>query len=263
VLHAVSPIPVPALMGATRDVAAILAPRADELRADLVSAVQQNGIDLSTADLVVDHGEPVPCILRHAAMSQNTMIVMGTHGRSGFDRFALGSVTEKVLRKATCPVLTVPPTSVAKSSLPFKRLLCPVDFSAPSLTAFEHALAIARESDAHLTLLHVLDWASLSETDALAEVAPGAYAFRRYLDEQAQRQLERLKPEGGTEYCELALVVRYGRAHEGIIDTAAAERSDLIVMGVHGRNAFGLALFGSTTNQVVRHAVCPVLTLRH
>lgn len=264
-LHAVRPVLVPALMGAPRDVvgdAAWTPGRNDELRVELATSAQTIGIDSAAIDVVVDNDDPVPSILRHAGSSSNAVIVMGTHGRSGFDRFALGSVTEKVLRRATCPVLTVPPTSVAQCSLPFKRLLCPVDFSAPSLTAFEFALSLAKESSAHLTLLHVLDWASLTETDALADVAPGAYAFRRYLEEQAQRQLERLKPAEGTEYCELASTVRYGRAHESIIDIAAEERSDLIVMGVHGRNAFGIALFGSTTNQVVRHAVCPVLTLR-
>jgi nucleotide-binding universal stress UspA family protein len=142
-----------------------------------------------------------------------------------------------------------------------KRLVCAVDFSAPSLTALDYAVSIAREGDAHLTLVHVLDWPP-GDTKALVEIAPGAFLFRRSLEEEAKNRLRVLKRNAGTDYCDIAYAVAYGRPHERIVEIASAERADLIVIGVHGRNALGLALFGSTTNQVIRHAACPVLTLR-
>ena len=88
------------------------------------------------------------------------LLVLGTHGRSGFQRLFLGSVTEKVIRKACCPTLVVPPRApdVAPTApVQFRRILCPVDFSESSLRAFAHAVNMAEEADAHLTLLHVIE----------------------------------------------------------------------------------------------------------
>jgi nucleotide-binding universal stress UspA family protein len=87
------------------------------------------------------------------------LLVMGTHGRSGFEQLLLGSVTEKVLRKASCPVLTVPrrhPDAVPETPVLFKEILCPVDFSDCSMRALNHAMSLAQEADAHLTVLHVM-----------------------------------------------------------------------------------------------------------
>ena len=76
-------------------------------------------------------------ILDRAASLPADLIVMGTHGAGGFQHLVLGSVTEKVLRQAACPVLTVPPRAQATSRLPFSRLLCAVDFSDVSLAALD------------------------------------------------------------------------------------------------------------------------------
>jgi nucleotide-binding universal stress UspA family protein len=92
-----------------------------------------------------------------AVGSHIRLIVMGTHGTSGFQHLVLGSVTERVLRKAACPVLTVPPRAHATSRIPFSRLLCAIDFSESSLVALQFALSLAEESDARLTMLHVLE----------------------------------------------------------------------------------------------------------
>lgn len=83
---------------------------------------------------------------------------MGTHGRGGFERLFLGSVTEKVLRTARCPVLTVPPPAEGAPSGPvlYKTILCPLDFSDSSMRALEYALSLAKESHARVILLHVL-----------------------------------------------------------------------------------------------------------
>jgi hypothetical protein len=80
-------------------------------------------------DVLVETGPPANQILERARSLPADLIVMGTHGEGGFRHLVLGSVAEKVLRQATCPLLTVPPHARATSKLPFKRLLCPVDFS--------------------------------------------------------------------------------------------------------------------------------------
>src|SRR5262245_24438737 len=118
----------------------------DDVTAFAVPA-REAGVD---SDVVVEMGQPVPRILALAAALPADLIVMGTHGASGFEHFVLGSVTEKVVRKAVCPVLTVPPRAQGRSALPFKRILCAVDFSESSLAALTMALGFAQEADAHL-----------------------------------------------------------------------------------------------------------------
>jgi nucleotide-binding universal stress UspA family protein len=189
---------------------------------------------------------------------QFDLIVVGTHGRGGFDRLILGSVTEKVLRKAVCPVLTVPPPAVVATKLPYERLLCPVDFSESSLSALKVALSIAEEADAHITILHAIEWPTDDELSGIEVDTP---AFHRLAEEQTVRSLNELVPQDVRVWCKPDTTVRFGKAYQQILETAEQKHADLIVIGVRGRNALDLMLFGSTTNQVVRRASCPVLTL--
>jgi nucleotide-binding universal stress UspA family protein len=219
-----------------------------------------------SVDAVVDVGQPVDRILARANEWPADLIVMGTHGMSGFQHLVLGSVTEKVLRKAPCPVFTVPPRVHATSRLPFKRLLCAVDFSSPSLLAVEAARSLARESNAPLTLLHVLEWPweeppSPRLNELPRESASALAEFRRYSEASALQRLRSLTGNGDPA-CALNTRVGNGKPYAEILRVAAEEQSDVIVIGVHGRNPLATAMFGSTTNQIVRQAACPVLTVR-
>jgi nucleotide-binding universal stress UspA family protein len=231
----------------------------DQVRDRLRDWVEDAGASAVT-DVAVDEGNPVAHILSYASSLSADLIVMGTHGRSGFDRFALGSVAEKVLRKAGCPVVTVPPPASTVSSLPFKRLLCPVDFSETSLAALRFAISIAKESDARLTILHAFEWPA--DEDAAVERLFKLPEVRRQLEQETKGRLEALVSADVRTWCEPVTRMTFGRPYIRILETAAEEHADLIVMGVRGRNALDLTLFGSTTNQVVRRANCPVLTLR-
>src|SRR4029079_19249676 len=87
------------------------------------------------------------------------LVVIGTHGRSGFERLVLGSVAEKTLRKAVCRVRTVPKRvseAVSASPVLYKRILCPVDFSESSSRALQYAVSLAEESDRGIVVLHVV-----------------------------------------------------------------------------------------------------------
>jgi nucleotide-binding universal stress UspA family protein len=211
-------------------------------------------------DALQDTGKPAARILECAASLPADLVVMGTHGRSGFERFLLGSVTENVLRKAMCPVLTVPPLTAPTSKLPFKQLLCPVDFSEQSISALQFAFSIAQESDARITILHVFEWTS--DDQLLAKRAFELSEFRRGREIEARQQLDALISDEVRNWCAPEPMLRYGKPCRQILTVAEAEQFDLIVMGVQGRNALDVMLFGSTTNQVVRQAPCPVLTLR-
>ena len=148
---------------------------------------------------------------------------------------------------------------VATSTLPFKRLLCPVDFSESSLSALRFAFSLAEESDARLTMLHVFDW---PDHDDLLERVTAVPEFRRQVEEQGTKRLDALIPKEVRAWCEPVTRLAYGKPYRKILEIADEERADVIVIGVHGRNALDVMLFGSTTNHVVRRASCPVLTLK-
>jgi nucleotide-binding universal stress UspA family protein len=156
--------------------------------------------------------------------------------------------------------LTVPPPTASVSKLPFKRLLCPVDFSVSSMAALRRALSIAKESDARLTIMHVIEWPVDDQllTDHFGE----ASAFRRAIEERARERLDGAISTDDRTWCRPSANLAYGKPYEQILATAENEETDLIVIGVHSRNPFDVLLFGSTTNQVVRRASCPVMTLR-
>ena len=228
----------------------------NETRASFQSAISA-GVDV---DVMIRAGPPHLQILDCAGSLPADIIVMGTHGIGGFEHLVLGSVTEKVLRKATCPVLTVPPRARATSKLPFKRILCPADFSDSSLAALQFAFSLAQEGDAELTILHVLEWPH--DAEPLAERPYVVPEYRRYYEKDATERLEALVPADVRDWCKPSTRLSHGKPYREILGIATEEGIDLIVMGVHGRNALDLMLFGSTTNQVVRRATCPVLTLR-
>jgi nucleotide-binding universal stress UspA family protein len=98
--------------------------------------------------------------------------------------------------------------------------------------------------------------------DLPPEQATALAEYRRYLESSATARLSGLVSSDAAGQCPATPVVRHGKSYVEILRAAAEDRSDLTVMGVHGRNAIDLMLFGSTTNQVVRRATCPVMTLR-
>jgi nucleotide-binding universal stress UspA family protein len=203
--------------------------------------------------VIVDEGyTSAPArIVDRAEELEVDLLVMGTHGRGGFDRLVLGSTTEKVIRKARCPVLTVPPRrapDTPEDAVVFKRMLCPIDFSESSARAIEYALSLAQEADAQLTLLHVMEWWTADT--------------RQQLLAEAHEGLRQAVPDDARTWCRPETMVTSGVAHREIVRVAGEKQADLIVMGVLGRNAVDLTLFGSTASRVVRAAACPVLTLR-
>ena len=216
----------------------------------------------ANVEIVLSRGNPVKEIVSLADSLQVDLLVMGSHGRSGFERLWLGSVTEKVLRKVSCPVLTVPPHARPPATeIVFKTIVCPVDFSDASLRALEYALSLAEESLARLILLHVVE--ALAETgfkDGSAAFAVPEY--HRLVTADASARLAALVPETVRAWCQVEEHIVTGKPHREILRFATESGAELIAMGVHGRGAIDLTLFGSTTHQVVRAAKCPVLTLR-
>ena len=212
-----------------------------------------------TPQLVVKAGSPVRTILEYAAEMKADLIVVGTHGRTGFERLMLGSVTEKVVRRAPCPVLTVPRRAEdVPERPPFGRILCGVDFSDASQRAAEYALSLAQEAEGHLSLVHVVE----SLPDGLASY-PGfdLNHYRSTTIADARLKLDELVTDEVRNWIEPDTKIVMGKPYQELLRLASDDRSDLIVLGVNGR-AIDRMIFGSTAQAVVRQATCPVLTIR-
>ena len=225
----------------------------DELHL-LLAPLAATGVTLRTQ---LAEGSTSAEIVRHAAGHDVGLVVMGTHGRSGFDRLTLGSVAEKVLRKAPCPVLTIPPgVARAAGDVSVRRILCPTDFSPCAEHAMDFALSLADRADAAVTALHVVE-----TIDTRPELSgPMAELQKRRCDTERRFLEEANAARAGRR--EISSAVTLGRPHLEILRMAEERTIDLIVMGVRGRSPVDVALFGSTTNQVVRRATCPVVTVR-
>jgi nucleotide-binding universal stress UspA family protein len=261
-LHVYNPMVVPTISGFAV-VGPYLPPPLTQTEIEEIHARVMSCFDSASGvrvDVFVEGGRPAPRILESARSLPADLIVIGTHGASGFEHLVLGSVTEKVLRQATCPVLTVPPHSRSTAKLPFKRILCPVDFSDSSVAAIDFALSLAQEGDAELTVVYVFEGWPDNESEAMRVYSIPEY--RRDLEREITGKLQALIPDSTRDWCRPSVRLGYGKPYREILGMATEEAADLIVMGVHGRNALDLMLFGSTTNQVVRRATCPVLTLR-
>jgi nucleotide-binding universal stress UspA family protein len=211
--------------------------------------------------LIVRPGAAAATILAYAVENETDLIVLGTHGRTGFERFILGSVAEKVVRMARCPVLTVPrgaPEAQARPS--FGRILCALDFSPASDQAVQYALSLAQEAKSCLTMLHVVEW--LPDEPFAKHAGFDVDHFRKSLLQDARARAEALVPEDALAWCEVDTRIVCGKPYEEIVRIAHNDLADLVVLGVHGHGPVDRMLFGSTSQQVVRLARCPVLTVR-
>lgn len=234
----------------------------ERLRARLREFAQTPESSEVDVQVKLAEGNVLARILDAAAAPRADLIVMGTHGLSGIDRLLLGSMTEKVLRKAACPVLTVPAALEHGSpgDVLFGTVLCPVDLSPASRGALLHASSLARESRSELVVLHVLEAFPEGEEPSMLRHFSVPEA-RRAIEQRAREELRAFVSDSGIQEMPETIVAG-GKAYRAILTTAREHDCGLIVMGVQGRGAIDLAFFGSTTNHVVREASCPVLTIR-
>jgi nucleotide-binding universal stress UspA family protein len=267
VLHIFTPVPVSTFGPGVFETFALPGADRDQLLAETNRFIESEIAPGMPIEAAIREGNPAAEILDQAVSMNADLLVIGTHGRSGFERLLLGSVTEKVLRKASCPVLTVPrrlPDAVPVGPVLYKRILCPIDFSESSLRALDYATSLAREADARLAVVHVI---SHEFENVMADVvAPDEHTtvadFRRRREDDIRRRLKDAVPDDVATYCTVESMLTRGKPSREILRIAAEQEIDLIVMGVQGRGAADLTFFGSTTQHVVREAACPVLTLR-
>jgi len=218
--------------------------------------LRQRVVSVST---VLAPGNAVDAILQEATKCEDVMIVMATHGRSGVERWLIGSVADKVMRMTDRPILLVLPSEIAqrRERIELACLMVPLDGSPLAEAALPIAADLATKANAHVQLVQSLP--------ALATTMPYGYApeigedweertkfAQTYLAEVRQRLPAALEVE---------TIVLRGGTTETLVDYARNREVDLVVMSTHGRGGFRRLVLGSVADRFVRSGV-PTLLVR-
>ncbi len=212
---------------------------------------------------IVREGSPADAILAAADEIFATMILMGTHGRSGLARFAFGSVAEKVARAGHLPVMMLRTQRPAPKDFSIRRILVPMDGSDTSLGIIPYAVSLARDCRAQIVVLHVTELSRL-----VAGAVSGEVFDRPDLDRQLPRNpsVEEMLQYASERFAEAdvrtTLTHLRGNAAAAILDYAHEHLCDVIAMATHGRSGLSRWTLGSVAEKVLRHALMPTLTVR-
>lgn len=197
--------------------------------------------------LIFERGPIWQTISRVIDAKEIDLLVVGTHGRSGFSKVLMGSVAEQIFRRASCPVLTLGPGACtpACGCPDLATVLYATDFSSESLLAAPLAISFARENHGRLILLHCARHSEEESAllDSLRDVVPIGAGLT--------------KPP--------ACIVAGGAHTEAILRIAAQEQADLVVLGVHSSSWPLMSethFVNSTAYRIATQANCPVLTVR-
>jgi nucleotide-binding universal stress UspA family protein len=181
------------------------------------------------------------------------MLVLGTHGREGVARFAMGSAAEELLRGVRCPVLTVGPkvNGPARKEVGFREILFATNFGSESLAAATYAISLAEEFQARLTLLNVMDDEDFDPpTDPQVALKGRMERLRKIVPADADLQSD--------------CIVEFGNGAQQILRVAHERSADLIVLGAKratGHMVAATHVSAATIHSVIARAMCPVMTV--
>jgi len=243
-----------------RDDAAVVA----EAEKQLEQIAKQESQSGRPATTFVREGKPFHEITTLGRERRMDLIVIATRGHTGLKRVLLGSTAERVVRHASCPVLTVPSPAAepdqAASAVRLRKIIVPIDFSPTSAQALPYAAALAGRFGAEITLLHVTEPVVIPAE--LRSVPVGIQGVVESPEPAAREQLTLLGQEMFDETVPVRVLVRTGVPFQEITKAAKSLGADLITLTTHGYTGLKHVLLGSTAERVVRHADCPVLVVR-
>ena len=240
----------------------------DQLRKEAahhVNDIQKRAADASLPiRTIIDLGIPSQRIEAVTAQLGADLIVMGTHGRTGLEHVLVGSTAERVIRTASCPVLTIKAGSdepqqitVQADVAKFRRLLIPIDFSASSLEALEYGVQFAKQLGSAVTILHALEPVAYGLDFTL-----GRSVEWREQKDHLQGRLEVLCALCTSNGVKAESVLKAGLPADSIREYVTLRKPDLTIMGTHGRRGISRMLSGSVAEGMLRLAPCPVVTVR-
>ena len=249
----------------------------EEREEEIFDVLRRKGAPAVKADVIFREGIPYKEIIKTAQEIEADMVMMCTCTKGAHESIA-GHATERVVRLAPCPVLSVQTNHSPErreklahlndlmdtSPGAARTILLPTDFSEHSALATNYAISLAQKYEAKISVLHVLERVA-EFTSAMGTEVPGHETVLVYYDELFTAAQKRVK-----EMCAQAAehnVVAYERIITGnprheILAIAHSEPIDLIIVGTHGRQGFSRVVHGSVAEAVVRHAPCSVLSVK-
>jgi len=240
-------------------------------------------------DIIVCVGHPADEIEHAASQNNIDMVIAATHGGSGIKRFLIGSVTNRLVKILSCPLLVLhtqePSLLTEQDGIKLNRILVGCDFSQDSQLAFDYALSFAQEFQTQIYLAHVIkpteriglptsDYVKLQEGDYIGWT-PSEYIDlqKKSTDSELQkksallnrleRQLINMVPKESQHWCTPVTILLEGQPYKELLDYAEKKEVDMIVLGVRGHGLLEQFLVGSTTDRVISRASCPILAVRH
>ena len=219
----------------------------------------------SKIDVAVELGKPAETIVSVAGSDRGTLIAMATHGRSGIQRWIIGSIADKVLHATSNHLLLIRPraeSTKVNEEAPLKSIVVPLDGSGLAETVLRHAMELARKLEAEIILLraYALPTSLYYGSD---EYVPNIEQLNAQLRAEAKEYLDGKVRElrgKGIDKVSGILLEGYGAAE--IIDFAKKTPANIVAMCTHGRSGVGRWVLGSVTERVVKNSGDPVLVIR-
>ena len=241
-MHVIAPvIPImPDLYVSTETLISAFEKRAETEIEDLKKTALRAGV---TVQAEVHRGDVELEIDDAVKKGEADLVVMGKHGRPAFKRWFMGSTTDRLLRRLHVPMIIV---GEGKAQEGIKRIVVATDFSQGAMDAVSYAAALAKESGAALTVLHVMS----HRTQAVGIPYEEPVA-------EVQAELDKLTSKEAW----IATQVESGVPYQTILSFVENSKADLLVMNIHGKSGLERALLGSTAERVIRGAPCPVLAV--
>jgi nucleotide-binding universal stress UspA family protein len=238
--------------------------RYEAAKADMATLLPPEYTDKIQTEIIVKVGDVHDELLGIMSSEGIDLVVMGTHGRRAFERFLLGSVTERMLRKSAVPVLTVSHLDASHEirtpdPVQLRRIVYATDLSSESGGGFHFAAELARAYKIPLSVVHVFD--ALENAYWGAEmgvfVPEDVVQMRKNVKERIDRAVERELQGGIT----IDTIMRNGKPYQEIINYAEEAKADLIVVDMRYKGRLERAVLGATAERLIRAATVPVLSV--
>ncbi len=202
-------------------------------------------------------GYPAEEIVQKARELKVDLILMASRRSGG--RLPLGSVADKVIRAAPCPILILTPNAQVRG---FKRLLVPLDGSKASMKSLDFALGLTRRFKAGATALYVVDEYAIQYSSAISGITEYKDELIEAYTKTGEKHLLKAQEHAKGLGFELEGRIRVGNPPEEILREAEDGGADLIVIGTRGRGHFGKLVLGSVTSAILGGAKVPVMVVR-
>lgn len=240
-------------------------------------------------EIIITKGNPADKIQQFAFKEEIDLVITGSHGKSGFERLLIGSVTEKLLKILHCPLLVIRDKvgeviHTDNFQITLKKILVGCDFSSDSKLAFNFGLSLAQEFQADLYLVHVVKptehidlnpadyvnaipvdypvWGTADYYEIQKKVTTENREKMNSLRSRLEKQLLLMVPEECQAWCTPHATLLFGEPYRELIKYAKESGMDMIVLGVRGHTLWEKLTVGSTTDRVIREAPCPILAVR-